>query len=138
MTLNDDKAVLQKSELGTLKQTLAIRCRRCSRPAESRDRRLIGTGSFREVQFLRLTFSNSTERKYLFTLVDRALLGTPVHPVPPMRSSSGLAVSLPFRYHPDCSGQVISDSSIDFFDVDSRSKALGDKLPSFECSLMLL
>ena len=37
-----------------------------------------------------------------------------------------------------CSGQVISDSSIDFFDVDSRSKALGDKLPSFECSLMLL
>ena len=38
----------------------------------------------------------------------------------------------------DCSGQVISDSSIDFFDVDSRSKALGDKLPSFECSLMLL
>ena len=37
-----------------------------------------------------------------------------------------------------CSGQVISDSSIDFFDVDSRSKALGDKLPSFECSLRLL
>ena len=37
-----------------------------------------------------------------------------------------------------CSGQVISDSLIDFFDVDSRSKALGDKLPSFECSLMLL
>ena len=32
-----------------------------------------------------------------------------------------------------CSGQVISDSSIDFFDVDSRSKALGDRLPSFEC-----
>ena len=25
-----------------------------------------------------------------------------------------------------------------FFDVDPRSKALGDKLPSFECSLMLL
>ena len=37
-----------------------------------------------------------------------------------------------------CSGQVISDSSIDFLDVDSRSKALGDMLPSFECSLMLL
>lgn len=37
-----------------------------------------------------------------------------------------------------CGGQVISDSSIDFFDVDSRSKALGDILPSFECSLMLL
>ena len=37
-----------------------------------------------------------------------------------------------------CSGQVISDSLIDFFDVDSRSKALGDMLPSFECSLMLL
>ena len=34
-----------------------------------------------------------------------------------------------------CSGQVISDSSIDFLDVDSRSKALGDMLPSFECSL---
>ena len=32
----------------------------------------------------------------------------------------------------DCSGQVISDSLIDFFDVDSRSKALGDRLPSFE------
>ena len=31
-----------------------------------------------------------------------------------------------------CSGQVISDSLIGFFDVDSRSKALGDKLPSFE------
>ena len=40
--------------------------------------------------------------------------------------------------HADCSGQVISDSSIDFLDVDSRSKALGDMLPSFECSLMLL
>ena len=37
-----------------------------------------------------------------------------------------------------CGGQVISDSLIGFFDVDSRSKALGDKLPSFECSLMLL
>ena len=37
-----------------------------------------------------------------------------------------------------CSGQVISDSLIDFFDVDSRSKALGDMLPSFECSRMLL
>ncbi len=37
-----------------------------------------------------------------------------------------------------CTGQVISDSLIDLFDVDSRSKALGDKLPSFECSLMLL
>ena len=37
-----------------------------------------------------------------------------------------------------CSGQVISDSLIDFFDVDSRSKALGDMLPSVECSLMLL
>ena len=31
-----------------------------------------------------------------------------------------------------CSGQVISDSLIGFFGVDSRSKALGDKLPSFE------
>ena len=31
-----------------------------------------------------------------------------------------------------CSGQVISDSLIDFFDVDSLSKALGDRLPSFE------
>ena len=31
-----------------------------------------------------------------------------------------------------CSGQVISDGLIGFFDVDSRSKALGDKLPSFE------
>ena len=37
-----------------------------------------------------------------------------------------------------CSGQVISDSKIDFFNVDSRSKALGDKLPSVECSRMLL
>ena len=37
-----------------------------------------------------------------------------------------------------CGGQVISDSSIDFLAVDSRSKALGDRLPSFECSLMLL
>ena len=37
-----------------------------------------------------------------------------------------------------CGGQVISDSLIGFVDVDSRSKALGDKLPSFECSLMLL
>ena len=37
-----------------------------------------------------------------------------------------------------CGGQVISDSLIGFFDVDSRSKALGDKLPSFECSLTLL
>ena len=37
-----------------------------------------------------------------------------------------------------CGGQIISDSFIGFFDVDSRSKALGDKLPSFECSLMLL
>ena len=37
-----------------------------------------------------------------------------------------------------CSGQVISDSSIDFLDVDSRSKALGDMLPSFECRRMLL
>ena len=40
-------------------------------------------------------------------------------------------------FHP-CSGQVISDSEIDFFDVDSRSKALGDKLPSVECSRVLL
>ena len=31
-----------------------------------------------------------------------------------------------------CSGQVILDSLIGFFDVDSRSKALGDRLPSFE------
>ena len=38
----------------------------------------------------------------------------------------------------DCGGQVISDSLMGFFDVDSRSKALGDKLPSFECSLILL
>jgi hypothetical protein len=37
-----------------------------------------------------------------------------------------------------CSGQVISDSSIDFLSVDSRSKALGDMLPSFECSLAAL
>ena len=37
-----------------------------------------------------------------------------------------------------CSGQVISDSLIGFLDVDSRSKALGDRLPSFECSRMLL
>ena len=37
-----------------------------------------------------------------------------------------------------CSGQVISDSTIDFSDVDSRSKALGDMLPSFECSLNAL
>ena len=35
----------------------------------------------------------------------------------------------------ECGGQVISDSLIVFFDVDSRSKALGDKLPSFECRL---
>ena len=39
---------------------------------------------------------------------------------------------------PECGGQVISDSEIGFFDVDSRSKALGDKFPSFECSRMLL
>ena len=37
-----------------------------------------------------------------------------------------------------CGGQVISDSLIGFVDVDSRSKVLGDKLHSFECSLMLL
>ena len=37
-----------------------------------------------------------------------------------------------------CSGQVISDSLMGFFDVDSRSKALGDRLPSFECSLTAL
>ena len=37
-----------------------------------------------------------------------------------------------------CSGQVISDSLIDFFDVDSRSKALDDKLPGSEWALMLL
>ena len=30
-----------------------------------------------------------------------------------------------------CSGQVISDSEISFFDVDSRSKELGERLPSF-------
>jgi len=42
------------------------------------------------------------------------------------------------RITSNCSGQVISDSLIDFFDVDSRSKALGDMLPSVECSLMLL
>ena len=42
------------------------------------------------------------------------------------------------RAHVLCSGQVISDSLIGFFDVDSRSKALGDKLPSFECSLTAL
>jgi len=39
---------------------------------------------------------------------------------------------------PECSGQVISDREIDFFDVDSRSKALGDTLPSVECSRVLL
>ena len=39
---------------------------------------------------------------------------------------------------PLCGGQVISDSLIGFFDDDSRSKALGDKLLSFECGLMLL
>ena len=38
----------------------------------------------------------------------------------------------------ECGGQVISDSLVGFFDVDSRSKTLGDKLPIFECSLMLL
>ena len=37
-----------------------------------------------------------------------------------------------------CGGQVIPDSEISFFGVDSRSKAWGDMLPSFECSLMLL
>ena len=37
-----------------------------------------------------------------------------------------------------CGGQVISDSLIGFIDVDLRSKALGDELPSFECSLTLL
>ena len=37
-----------------------------------------------------------------------------------------------------CSGQVISDSLLGFLDVDSRSKALGDMLPSFECSLCSL
>ena len=37
-----------------------------------------------------------------------------------------------------CSGQVISDNLIDFFDVTLRSTALGDMLPSVECSLMLL
>ena len=37
-----------------------------------------------------------------------------------------------------CSGQVISDSLIGFLSVDSRSKALGDMLPSFECNLTLL
>ena len=38
----------------------------------------------------------------------------------------------------NCSGQVISDSLIGFLSVDSRSKALGDILPSFECSLVAL
>ena len=42
-----------------------------------------------------------------------------------------------FRSAP-CSGQVISDSAIDFSDVDSRSKALGDILPSFECNRFAL
>ena len=46
--------------------------------------------------------------------------------------------ALKYLVHFVCSGQVISDSLISFFDVDSRSKALGDKLPSFECSRMLL
>ena len=46
--------------------------------------------------------------------------------------------SLPNVNAEECGGQVISDSLIGFFDVDSRSKALGDKLPSFECSRMLL
>ena len=35
----------------------------------------------------------------------------------------------------DCDGQVISDSLMGFFCVDSLSKASGDELPSFECSL---
>lgn len=48
-----------------------------------------------------LPIPNISERKYLFTFIDRPLLGTPVHPVLPKRSSSGLAVSLPFRYDPD-------------------------------------
>ena len=46
-------------------------------------------------------------------------------------------LNLPGQKH-NCSGQVISDSLIGFVDVDSSSKALGDKLPSFGCSLMLL
>ena len=42
------------------------------------------------------------------------------------------------RANSQCSGQVISDSLIDFFDVDSRLRAVGDMLPSFECRRMLL
>ena len=38
----------------------------------------------------------------------------------------------------DCSGQVISDSLIGLSDVDSGSKAFGDRFPSFECSLTAL
>ena len=52
--------------------------------------------------------------------------------------SSPLSQTTDLQIDGVCSGQVISDSLIDFFDVDSRSKALGDMLPSFECSLTLL
>ena len=49
----------------------------------------------------------------------------------------GLGLGLELT-HSHCGGQVISDSEIDFVDVDSRSKALGDKLLSVECSRVLL
>jgi len=38
----------------------------------------------------------------------------------------------------DCGGQVISDTLIGCCFADSRSKALGDKLPSLECSRVQL
>ena len=38
----------------------------------------------------------------------------------------------------DCGGQVFSDTSIGCCFADSRSKALGDKFPSVECSLVQL
>ena len=47
-------------------------------------------------------------------------------------SSPLFALVAVWMIHFLCNGQVISDSLIDFFDVDSRSKALGDRLPSFE------
>ena len=37
-----------------------------------------------------------------------------------------------------CGGQVFSDTSIDCCFADSRSKALGDKFPSVECSRVQL
>ena len=40
--------------------------------------------------------------------------------------------------HLDRGGQVISDSLIGFFDIDSRSKALCEKLPNFDSCPVLL